>query len=617
MPTSSDIEEKSAKKISDARQQSLKTNLHSISSNSNQAKSDINSITQKKSKRGKSKHSKHLTINSRTQTLALKFYPEQMLSDEVRASITDSNGRINYALWTDGNLLEMCKKRLCNLIENFGTNYEIVSSRDKHKHHWQVEGICHDRDEVANEDDMFEPSIVKPHFHILIRDANKNRFLVKTALNVLKLNYAREDSSLFYNQGATTISDFNAYSVYLTHETEQAIADGKELYDLSEVMTNMSLQELTDVRAGYNRLQSKSKLSEKDWNKLADYVAELGDKMEDFQIWADQTLTFSQQANTKFVKLQQVYNSHLLNAVEQSPDLIRCCILLSGKYNDGKSYTSRHALRDLGEVVYNARSSSGKYDGLTSRSTAMLFDDRKMTDALNVTDNRATVLHSRGTGNDRAWLGKYVVITTNLSADEFFDEQVPNSAQVDALKSRFYITQMGYDDNDVGYIKLVQPSTRGSRKDIEQRNKLYMSFADRFNTLIKNYHPLDADDAPAIPEQYYHAKTDIMSHVENGGKFQCDTTSALFGTVRNMVLLVGENTPNWLYYTAELEDRDSVWYQGLVDLLKSVPANTKIFQQNAANASWNAAELLEKLEDKNYFVFPFFGGNCMYIRIGY
>lgn len=615
MPTSSS-EEKSAKKISDARQHSLKLSkakLHSITSNLRKTKSDINSITQKKAKHGKSKHGKHLTINSRTQTLALKFYPEQMLNAETRKAITNpETGRIDYSLWKNGNLLEMCKKRMRDLIENFDTNYANYSVHDKHKHHWQIEAICHDRDEVANEDDMFEPSAVKPHFHVILRDADKNRFLVKTILKVLKLNYQKQDSSLFFNSGCTTIFNFNAYSVYLTHETEQAIRDGKEFYELSEVMTNMSLDELKAVRAGYNRLQAKSKLSETDWNELAEYVAGLGDKMDDFQAWADKTLTFSQQTNSKFLKLQQVYNRHLLKAVEQSPDIIRCCVLIFGKFNDGKSYTARHALMALGETVYNARQGSGKYDGLRHEASAMLFDDRKMTDSLNVTDNRATVLHSRGTGNDKPWVGRYVVITTNQDPDEFFRDQVQDDSQVEALRSRFYVATITYDYLKFGHLQLSQSSIRGSKSDIIKRNALYTRFADKFNELIKQYHPLSKNEAPKLDAKYYDFE--VEDKVANAGSFQCDTTSVLFGTVRNMINLVSETKPNWLYYTAELEDRDSLWYQGLVNLLKSVPDNTKIFQQNAANYSWTAAELLEILQ--NNFVFQF-GAYCMYIRIGY
>lgn len=626
MPTSSKTEEKSAKKISDARQQSLTTQkIKSIQSNSArivQSKSDINIIAQladqkQKQKRGKAKHNKHLTINSRTQTLALKFYPEQILNEKARKAITNpTTGRIDYSMWKNGDLLEMCKEHMRKIVKDFATAYNRIT-HSKKKHHWQVECIMHDRDEVANPDDMFEPSAIKPHFHLILRDANKNRFLVKTVLNVLQLNYQKEDSELFYNQGCTTIADFNAYSMYLTHETEKAIRDGKAFYDLSEVMTNMTIEELKDVRAGYNRLQAKSKLSDSDWNKIAEYVAQLGDEMGDFQSWANGTLTFSQQASNKFGKLQQLYNSHLLAAVEKSPDLIRCCILISGRYNDGKSYTTRHALRDLGENVYNARQGSGKYDGLSHYATAMVFDDRKMTDALNVTDNRATVLHSRGTGNDKPWLGKYVVITTNLAPDDFFRDQVLDEAQVDALKSRFYVTTMVYDNFGHGCLELLTPSVRGTAKDIEKRNKLYAQFADEFNKLIKNYHPLDKNDAPKLDDKYFKNAPDQSWDMPKTGQLMTqisylkDDNIRLDSKIRDMVSMISRFQPNWLFYTSGLTSRNSMFYDGLVELLKSVDSGTAIYKEDAYESSCTAGELLATLTTEYSFDL-----GCSYIRVG-
>lgn len=500
---------KRAKKISDARQQSL-DKLDTNKKPDNRNDLSTKSISQKgseskKSRRGKSKQNKHLTINSRTLTLALKFYPEQLLSTDERKAITNSSGRIDYSLWKDGNLLDYVKKLLNSRIKSFSSYFDALKSpQDKSKRHWEVAGICHDKDEVANPDDMFAPSVIKPHFHVIIRDANNKRFFVKTVLKALGLNYRKEDSQLFYEHGCTTIADFNAYLMYLTHETEQAVRDGKELYDLSELMTNMTSDEVSDLRAGYSRLQTKSKLSDKDWNELADYAGKLGDKMGNFDDWSKHALTFSQRCGRKFSGLQEVFNVHLADAVEQAPDLTRCCILITGKENDGKSWTSRHVLLNFGETLYRARKGSGKYDGLKSTTTAMLFDDRMISDALNATDNAPAVLHGRGTGGDKPWLGHYLVVTTNLSSDDFFKAQVGYDAQLDAIKSRFYICKLAYDSAGHGKLILKTPSIRGKKSDVERRHKMYAKFADEFNRLIADYTPLTAEDAPQLDPTYFN-----------------------------------------------------------------------------------------------------------------
>lgn len=635
--------QKTTKKISDARRQSL-NNPDKLTTNDNQHNQQSNlstkSITQKsststekkkkKSRRGKSKKNKHLTIHSRTLTLALKFYPEQMMNTQARQSITNpKTGRIDYSLWTDGDLLDQAKAYLTERIKNFSTYFNSFKSpQDKSKRHWEVEAICHDRDEIANPDDMFAPAIVKPHFHVIIRDANNKRFFVETVLKALGLHYQKEDSELFYEHGCTTVADFNAYSVYLTHETEQAKKDGKELYDLSEVMTNMTLDELKDIRAGYSRLQSKSKLSDHDWNELANYASKLGDELGDFDAWSKSVLTFAQRTGRKFKALQDEFNKHLTDAVDDSPDLTRCCILISGNANDGKSWTTTHALQNLGEKIYPARSSSGKYDGLQSTATAMTFDDRMITDALNVTDNRAVVLHGRGTGGDKAWLGRYVVVTTNLPIGDFFNNQVRFNSQIDAIKSRFYTCILVYDYYGHGHLEVVDTCTRGTAKDIQARNDLFTRFADEFNKLIANYHPLSSDEAPKLDAKYYqHAPEQSWEPTQTAQQIaQLDTENgslrdealALSSKLGDAIRVLRNEYPsirNKVYYTGNLDTPYRYGYQDFLEFLRKANPNDIVYKEDSYTEHWTVSELLSKLPapkigDDNYIL-----SDCQFIRI--
>lgn len=632
--------QKTAKKISDARQQSLNKPDKLTTNDNQQSNLSTKSITQKsststekkkkKSRRGKSKKNKHLTIHSRTLTLALKFYPEQMMTTQARQSITNpKTGRIDYSLWTDGNLLDQAKAYLNERIKNFSTYFNSFKSpQDKSKRHWEVEAICHDRDEVANPDDMFAPAIVKPHFHVIIREANNKRFFVETILKALGLNYQKEDSELFYEHGCTTVADFNAYSVYLTHETEQAKKDGKELYDLSEVMTNMPLDELKDIRAGYSRLQSKSKLSDHDWNELADYASKLGDELGDFDAWSKSVLTFAQRTGQKFKALQDEFNKHLTDAVDDSPDLTRCCILISGNANDGKSWTTTHALQNLGEKIYPARSSSGKYDGLQSTATAMTFDDRMITDALNVTDNRAVVLHGRGTGGDKAWLGRYVVVTTNLPIGDFFSNQVRFNSQIDAIRSRFYTCILVYDNFGHGHLEVVDASTRGTAKDIQARNDLFTRFADEFNKLITNYHPLSADDAPKLdakfyqhaPEQSWEPKQTAqqIAQLETENNSLRNEALGLSSKLGDVIRVLRNEYPsirNNVYYTGDLDTPYRYGYKSFLEFLRKANPNDIVYKEDSYTEHWTVSELLSKLPapkigEDNYIL-----SDCQFIRI--
>ena len=628
--------QKTAKKISDARQQSLNKPDKLTTNDNQQSNLSTRSITQKssastekkkkKSRRGKSKKNKHLTIHSRTLTLALKFYPEQMMTVQARQSITNpKTGRIDYSLWKSGNLLDQAKAYLNERIKNFSTYFNrFKSPQDKSKRHWEVEAICHDKDEVANPDDMFAPSVVKPHFHVIIRDANNKRFFVETVLKALGLNYQKEDSELFYEHGCTTVADFNAYSVYLTHETEQAKRDGKEFYDLSEVMTNMTLDELKDIRDGYSRLQSKSKLSDNDWNELAEYADKLGDDMGDFDAWSKNVLTFAQRSGRKFKALQEEFNKHLTDAVDASPDLTRCCILISGNPNDGKSWTTTHSLQNLGEKIYPARSSSGKYDGLQSTATAMTFDDRMITDALNVTDNRAVVLHGRGTGGDKAWLGRYVVVTTNLPIDDFFSNQVRFDSQIDAIKSRFYTCVLIYDNFGHGHLEVVDASTRGTAKDIQVRNDLFTRFADAFNTLIANYRPLNASDAPKLDAKYYqHAPEQSWASSDEANLMNENTdlrarNLELSSKLRDFITVMRKDDPYMhmnVFYTGDLDSATSQNYLNLIRFLQNANPIALVHFEDEYKARWTVEDLLKELPAPNKSAEKMCLSDCEYIRI--
>lgn len=583
----------------------------------NNVKQKIEALKEPEPKTKKVKnHGKHLTIYSKVRSLALKFYPEQLMTPEKRENETDSQlGRIPFEFWQDETVLKLAKSAMKERVDKFSDRFnKLKSPRDTKKRHWEIEAICHDRDYKSDPDDMSLPSIVKPHFHLLLRDANGNRFTVETILKALNLFYdPKKDSKLFYEQGCTTVKNFASYSMYLTHETEQAQLDGKEVYDISEVITNMTLTELQDIRAGYQRLQPKAKLSTSDWLELADEATKLARKMGDFEEWSHETLNFVQRSETKFKHLRELYNKVLNDTIEQAPDLTRCCILISGKANDGKSYTTRHALQSLGETIYNARSGSGKYDGLTSRATAMVFDDRRITDALKVTDNCATVVHGRGTGNDKPWLGHYVVVTTNLSPEEFFKSQVMNTSEVPAIATRFYVSELIYDENHNGKLYATDYGIRGMYDDISGRHKLYEKFADSFNKIIKGYHPLTREEAPKLDLKYMADSTTNTTEVDPNQE-----VAHLKNVISNLIDDINLVKPDYIFDTHNIIYGTPKYYDLILFLERGLEKSKKhtdnpfigVDEESGTGKTWGISELLDIVKSGKL---PF--KNCAYIKM--
>lgn len=115
------------------------------------------------------------------------------------------------------------------MVDGWEKTQEAIKSIDKTKYH--VLAIKHDRDPQT--DDIWESCFEKPHYHIIVRLLNKNRSKVQTILNMLHITYRRElDNNLWKNHGVETIRKFPNMAVYLTHDTEEAILDGKEHYEL-------------------------------------------------------------------------------------------------------------------------------------------------------------------------------------------------------------------------------------------------------------------------------------------------------------------------------------------------------------------------------------------------
>lgn len=437
--------------------------------------------TSKKTRKKSKKKKVAVTFGSELRTLALKFYPEQLLDEKSRIQFMKCDDATRQR-WIDQLTREFIKQ-----IKNF----KYLD--------FQIAGILHDSDKVKAADDPFKISIEKAHWHLIIRRLSKKRFRVNRIVQLLGLHYIKDknfdDSAMWNNGGAEIIRDFASYFLYLTHETTQAINDGKHKYDRSEVITNFGAETRNALWQAGLRHQKKSNI---DWDDINDLAYNFGLNLKDFDPWINANLTVAEQANKNFRVVSKSYQRGLSEGVAKVGHITRCSILIHGKGNIGKSYTSLEALKALHLNVYRASKGSGKYDNLSTSTDAMIFDDVAVSDARNVFDNLAVTLHRRNS-NDRAWLGNYAVVTTNddpetfcrkmagvNSTDELLDVNDPYTRSkidaINAIKQRLYICTI--KNNRL----IVESATvRGSRADQAEHDKLFKKFAEKFNAILKNY----------------------------------------------------------------------------------------------------------------------------------
>lgn len=419
-------------------------------------------INQEKSKgRFKKKGHKVLGINAKVYTVAFKFYTEQL---------------------------------------PLGEQAFIDAVRNSDKRQAQVLAIKHDRDEVT--DGIWEVAKVKPHWHVIVRMSDrKRRMYISTILSSLNICYRKgADDDLWKSHGVEAVGNFAGYATYLTHETDDAIQDGKELYELSEIVSNLTVDEIEQIRAGYVRVSEKRRLTESELIALDKEAFDMGYEMKNFTEWCN-SQPFSVRSNTKFRTIKESYNRGVEARIEEGKEINRLCIFIQGKPNTGKTYASKMALQGK-SVLSVGGGGTGKFDRLRPDHDAIVIDDDVCPNLLNMTDNYICRAYKRN-NNNPAWAGEYFIVTSNLSFPAWLNScgihtcdkiyrpggvDYVETAHYKAMLSRFFVCRLK-EVNGINHLALTSVSTRGSVSEQIERADKFMAFKKLFDDTIAGYTP--------------------------------------------------------------------------------------------------------------------------------
>lgn len=362
--------------------------------------------------------------------------------------------------------------------------------RDIAKDTYHVLAIKHDRDPKT--DNIWESSLEKPHYHIIIRLLNKKRTKVQTILNMLKITYRPEvDDNLWQNHGVETIRNFPSMAMYLTHDTEEAILQGKEHYELDEVVSNLTTDEIKQVREGYQRFGVK-KVDMSTMEDLEQIFLKMADNLEDIDEFYE-SLPLIVRKNSAMRTILDSYHRRVARVASQGRKINRVAVFIQGKPNIGKTYSAINCFPDSKKLIVDG-GGTGKFDNLTVGTDVIIVDDHTAEDLLNMADNKICQMYKRQSNNP-FWCGRYLIITSNLSFRQWVKacgiatrESVAgitkDTEQYKAIQSRFYTCHI---DNQ----KLIVDTqcSRGTKEDQGERNNLFADFAQRYNTLLEQYHP--------------------------------------------------------------------------------------------------------------------------------
>lgn len=380
---------------------------------------------------------------------------------------------------------------------------DAINRTEKDK--FQVLLIRHDRDEVS--DGVWKVAREKRHYHMICRCTNsKERIRIYQMLNWFHIYYRPGlDDTLLENYAIESVGNFQAYAVYLTHETEEAQRDNKELYSISEIISNLSLDEIKAVRDGYIRIaDASSKVTMSKLAELDEEAFKLGYELKSFEDWYN-ALSFSIRSNAKMKTIRESYNRGVEELLNENPRITRLCIFIKGEANTGKTFATLKALEGR-DILSVGGGGTGKFDKLRASTDAIVIDDDVCPNLLNIADNFLCHVYRRGSNNP-VWAGKYLVVTSNLSFTEWLrscgikipdtnttiEYRMKNSNHYEALLSRFFVCGIRKGDNGVNQLSLASPSTRGSSEEQSERLKMFLEFQERFNHTIAQYQPSKVD----------------------------------------------------------------------------------------------------------------------------
>ena len=379
----------------------------------------------------------------------------------------------------------------------YGWDYTVNAIKTAFKSSYmQIEAIMHYKDYLDNSD-FWCPSAEKPHFHIIFRLVDrKDRIRIKTVLKALGIEFRKGiDDNLLREHGCETVQNFSSYSLYLTHETEDAILDGKSLYDISEVITNLTESELEQIREGYVRPSEKRKLTQAELISLDKEAYDKGYELKDFDEWYD-SLGFVVRSNAKIRVIRESYTRGVEARIKEGKSLSRLCIFIQGPPNTGKTYAAAHSIK--GDYLSVGGGGSGKFDNLKPSHNGIIIDDDICPNLLNMSDNYVCKAYRRNKDNP-VWAGEYLIITSNLSFFEWLDScgiKVKDmrgnlTEHAKAMQSRFFICELRQTPTGQNRLACLSASDRGTQVEQFKRADKFVEFRDTFNKIIANYNPVN------------------------------------------------------------------------------------------------------------------------------
>jgi len=356
------------------------------------------------------------------------------------------------------------------------------------KNEIQILAIKHNRDE-ARDGDHWGSAILKPHYHIIFRNTKSTgRVRFSTICNKLGVEFRKgiDDGLLDQPHTIETVSNFANMSMYLTHETDAAINDAKELYSIEEIISNLTIEEIEQVREGYVRVSANRKITQDELKSLDKEAFDMGYQLKDFLSWFT-SLPFELRKNSSMRTIRESYDNGIQMRMRDTKSIKvnRLCIYIQGMPDVGKTYAANRCAEKNGLTFLVDSEGSGKFDKLLCSHNSIVISDQVCPNLLKMCDDYMCEVYKRNRNNP-IWTGDLFIVTNNLPFDEWLKEcglkglEDCWGCKTDryyAMESRFFICKI---DDYSRQIEEYKPGTRGTEEEKQMKEQ-------RFNEIIKLY----------------------------------------------------------------------------------------------------------------------------------
>ena len=392
------------------------------------------------------------TMRSSLRTISIKCYAEQLGLDE-KATYLDIIHKIQ------------------KIIPHISRDYIVFA-------------IVHYKDTLT--DDIFLPSVEKPHVHIWAKRRDNDSRHVNQWLSLFEVTYRKGiDDDLFKNHGVEPCDKLVSCAMYATHDTEQAIKDGKERYDISEVIMNISLEEFLSLRKGYTQGLSTGKLTLEQQIELDSEAFQLGYELKDWEEWYG-SLSFAQRRLTSMKTIKESYYRGLSKRYDENRYVNRLSIFIQGAPGIGKSFYSDNLPHSL--AVTSGK--TGKYDDLKPSTEVISISDYTSEALLTMADNYICRTYRRNSQNGY-WCGRLFVVTSNVSFDEWVRDCGGNPENT-AFIDRFYVCHVDAEN----HLICTHASKRGTSEEQKERLERFLEFKKGFEASLKEYAEIKKNSQP-------------------------------------------------------------------------------------------------------------------------